>query len=137
MRRFPLLTLLIPLLLTGCGGNDGGYPLRGKVVLADGDIKQLAEAHVEFQLEGDPTVRGDGQLSPDGAFEVQSLHQGKLRRGLPPGQYRARILFEDDGKDPAKRRNLAVRPKYVDFRTSGLSVTVPSAEDVILTVSRK
>src|SRR5262245_46016999 len=103
MRRIRT-TLTLALVLgaaAGCG-DSGTHAVRGKVELPGGDVAQLAQAHVEFQLEGNPAVRADGLIGPDGRFEVQSLREGRLVRGMPPGTYRARLLFGDDA--PARRR---------------------------------
>src|SRR6266542_3319577 len=91
--------VLALLLLPGCGTDLPIYPVQGKIVLTDGDLKQLADAHVEFELEGSPTVRGSGLIASDGRFEVQMLHKGQVVQGLPAGKYRARLLFEDEGKE--------------------------------------
>src|SRR5437763_1783879 len=54
--------------LVGCGSGVKTYPVQGQVVLADGDISQLADSHLEFMLDSDPTVRASGKIGPDGRF---------------------------------------------------------------------
>jgi hypothetical protein len=124
--------------LAGCGGGLKTYPVRGKVVLTDGDVKQLADSHVEFMLESDPMVRADGLIGPDGSFAVQMQHKGKLLKGAPEGTYRARIILsgESDGNGP-KRSQRPVHPRFLQFKTSGLSFKVPTSADVTVTVSRR
>src|SRR5262245_41165848 len=77
--------------LTGCGGEAlKTYPVRGRVVFADGDVAQLAGGHVEFMLESDPTVRADGKIGPDGSFVLRTQHKGRMLNGAAEGAYRAR-----------------------------------------------
>ena len=38
--------------LAGCGART--YPVKGKVVVTDGDLKPLVGHHVELELQGDP-----------------------------------------------------------------------------------
>jgi hypothetical protein len=54
---------------------------------------------------------------------------------MPPGKYRARLLFDEDGGNAKKDRRAAVRRQYLDFKTSGLAITVLAHEEVILVVS--
>jgi hypothetical protein len=125
--------------LAGCGESVKTYPVRGKVVLTDGNIKQLDSSHVEFMLESDNTVRASGLIGPDGDFEMQSVHDGKVRKGAPEGTYRARIYLSNEGDDDdgRKRRPPPVHPRFLDFKTSDLSFQVPTDGDITVTVSRR
>jgi hypothetical protein len=129
---------LILLGLAGCGGGVKTYPVRGQVVLADGDVKQLAGSHVEFMLASDPTARADGLIGPDGHFDMQTLHEGKVLKGVLAGTYQARLILsgEDDGGAP-QRRGKPIHDRFLDFKTSGLSYTVPTSGDITVAVSRK
>jgi hypothetical protein len=125
------------LAMAGCGGGPKTYPVRGKVVLADGDVARLADGHVEFEREGDPGVRADGLIGPDGRFEMQTQLQGKLLKGAAEGTYRARIVLPDaDGDGGGKRRPRPVHPRFLDFQTSGLTFQVPTDGEITVTVSR-
>src|SRR5262249_43078254 len=141
MRSFSSLILLPSslCLLAGCGeAGPKIYPLRGKVVLADGDVKQLADSHVEFVLESDSAVRADGRIGRDGGFEVQSQHEGKLRKGAPEGTYRARIILSDEYAGSAgKRRPRPVHARFLDFKKSGLSFKAPTDGDIPVNVSQR
>src|SRR5688572_30500176 len=112
-RRCAAVVALALLGLAGCGG--GGiktYPVRGKVVLADGDVKELAGSHVEFMLESDPLVRSNGIIGPDGSFQMETLHEGKILRGAPEGTYKARIIPGDpDDEGVPKRRGQPVHAR--------------------------
>jgi hypothetical protein len=133
----PLLALAV--LAAGCGG--GGlktYPVRGKVVLADGDVSILADSYVEAALESNTNVRASGRLRPDGTFELQTLRDGAVRNGAEAGTYVVRISLEEEGsRDVQKRRQAAVHPRFLDPKQSGLKIEVPPPGEVVLTVSAK
>jgi hypothetical protein len=130
---------LVLLGLAGCGGDRlKTYSVRGKVVLADGDVQQLAGSHVEFMLESDSTMRASGTIEPDGSFALQTLHKGTLLKGAPEGTYRARLILsdEDQGSRP-KQGYKPVHKRFLDFKTSGLSFKVPTNGDVTVNVSQR
>jgi hypothetical protein len=124
--------------LTGCGGEElKTYPVSGKVVLADGDVQQLAGSYVEFMLESDPLMRASGTIGPDGRFEVETLYKGKVLKGAAEGKYQARIILSDDDGGTPKRRSQLVHNRFLDFKTSGLSLTVPTSGEATFNVSRR
>jgi hypothetical protein len=130
--------LLFMLLAAGCGGNSlKTYPVRGKVSLADGDVKLLRNGHVEFMLESDQTMRASGKIGPDGSFVVQTQHKGVLLTGAPAGAYKGRIILSDEYDEPAaKRPPRPVHKRFLDFKKSGLKLTVPTDGEITVTVSR-
>lgn len=135
MSRMRMLSA--PLLLLGalgCGNDLRVYPVSGRIVLADGDISRIGEAFIILESETEPKFRGDARLQPDGRFEVQMLHHGRVLHGIPAGKYRAKIQFEDTG---ASRAQLPVKRQVTDFATSGLSINVPAENDIVFTVTRK
>jgi hypothetical protein len=123
--------------VVGCGpAGPKTYPVRGKVEIAAGDIRQLAGNHVEAALEGDPTVRASGVIQPDGSFTLETLHAGVILKGAQAGNYQVRIILADDGDSETQRlRRAALHPRFLQFQTSGLSFQVPTEGDVILKVS--
>jgi hypothetical protein len=126
-------------LVSACGGSGPTmYPVRGKVVLADGDVTVLADNHVEAALESNTSVRASGRIRPDGTFDLQTLREGTVRNGAEPGTYLVRISLEEEGtRDEQKRRQSAVHPRFLDPKKSGLTIQVPIKGEVILTVSAK
>jgi len=125
--------------LAGCGGGPKVHSVRGKVVLADGEVSQLAGKHIEFELENNPAVRADGLIDSEGRFELQTMHQGKLHKGALEGKYRARIVLsgDDDEEKPKRRRGRLVHERFLDFKTSGLTYQVPTEGDITITLSKK
>lgn len=133
-----LLSSFLLLGLAGCGAADElkTYPVRGKVVLAEGDVKQLAGGHVEFMLESDPTLRASGKIEPDGGFVMQMQHKGKLLKGAAEGKYLARIILSQEDDAP-KGRSKPVHNRFLDFQKSSLSFKVPTDGDITVNVSRR
>jgi hypothetical protein len=135
----PIAAALAFFVITGCGGSGAKvYPVRGKVVLADGDVKLLEESYVELAMDGNPAVRADGTIKADGRFELQITQAGRILPGAEAGTYRARIVLAEDGsRESIRKRQAAVHPRFRDFAKSGLTVHVPTSGDVTLTVSAK
>jgi hypothetical protein len=123
--------------VVGCGpAGPRTYPVRGRVEATAGDVRPLAGSNVEAALESDPTVRASGVIQPDGRFTLETLHAGVILKGAPAGTYQARIILDDDGDREARRqRRAAVHPRFLQFKTSGLSFQVPADGDVILKVA--
>jgi hypothetical protein len=121
----------------GCGGTPPkieGTAVRGKVVYkGKGNVAQLASGRVRLRSPDDPDLVAVGTIEDDGTFAIGASAPGKSPGGVPPGRYKVRI--EPPPDDDGKPRRL-VHPKYLDFETSGLTVTVPPAGEVILEVER-
>jgi hypothetical protein len=117
--------------LAGCGESGPKiYPVRGQVVVTDGDVKQLAGCNIDFQQEGNSKVWGYGLIEEDGRFALGIRHEGKRLSGVPEGTYQVRIQGSED--NPPR-----VHKRYQGYATSGLSFQVPTEGDLTLTVSRK
>jgi hypothetical protein len=128
LRRYAALALLA---VAGCGqSGPKTHAVVGSVSLAGGDSTQLAGHYVEAALRTDPTVRTSGVIGPDGRFKLETLSDGKIRKGAPEGTYAVRLVLSDD--DGTKRPKVA--PKFLRFETSGLSLQVPARDDVKLEV---
>ncbi|WP_145952095.1 carboxypeptidase regulatory-like domain-containing protein [Paludisphaera borealis] len=123
--------------LAGCGSSDSAptsmttYPVKGKVLLADG--KPLASGVVVFALP-EKGMEFEAPLESDGSFALKSSYG----EGAPEGSYKIRIQADlskpADPKARGGRRsgaNLAYPAKYGDETTSGLTAVVkPSANDL-------
>jgi hypothetical protein len=81
-------------LLAGCDdGKPKGdlpplHPAKGKVVRGG---QPVAGGSVRFQVEPDsPDVLVTAEVTPDGSFELQTVHalSGKQGKGAPAGTYR-------------------------------------------------
>jgi hypothetical protein len=109
--------------------------VSGRIVLTGGDASQLSGHHVEAVLEGDPTVRASGVIGPDGAFVLESLHGGAVKKGARAGQYQARVVAAEENEDGKKLRKPPVAARHLKFETSGLSFSVPATDEVKLVIS--
>lgn len=121
----------LALAFAGCGSPDGAVPVTGTVAWPGGE---LTGHIIEVSLATDPTVRGFGTIDSSGRFNLERLVDGKTAAGLQPGDYRARLIINDEGDGQTKRPKVPAR--YLDFKTAGWSVTVPPGA-VTLTVAAK
>jgi hypothetical protein len=120
-------------LIAGCGGpsDAGGEPARGRVVYK-GDKGRPRGGRIEFRSVADPRVIAIGSIDEDGAFAIGEPTQGHSGSpGLPPGEYQVRVLPPKAG---GEWETGSVHPKYMDFRTASLKVTVPVPENFTLTL---
>ena len=107
------------------------------VVFENGDIKQLADCILELQEENDAEVRAEGMIRPDGSFELQTYRKGKRSPGVPAGTYRAWIVMSsEDGGEEARLRRSGLDPRFLDAKSSGLTVKVPPERNLTLKVGR-
>lgn len=128
---------LAMIVLCGCSGSSfKTHAVQGRVELTDGEAEALVGSIVEFMQDADPLVRASGKIMPGGTFTMETLHQGEVISGVPEGSYKARIILsDDDDTGAAKKGGQPVHKRFLDFKTSGLSCTVPS-DSVTLKVSR-
>jgi hypothetical protein len=123
----------------GCGqSGPKTYPVKGKVVVKNGDVKKLAGGYVRLQSVADPKLIGVGEIEEEGSFGIGAFIDGKPVGGLPEGEYRARVEppgfdrreeNDDDKPPPPKKGDLL--PKYQAFDASGLTYTVKPGDNTI------
>ncbi len=122
--------------IVGCGrGGPKTHRVNGLVEHTSGDVELLVGSTIEVALVGDPSVRASGEIGENGYFKLQSLHNGATITGAREGTYQARIILSDDDRAKLRQAAKAVAPRFRDFKTSGLIVTVPASNEVTLTVS--
>jgi hypothetical protein len=133
--------IALSLPLTGCGDPGGApasmttYPVKGKVVLADG--KPLSSGVVVFALP-EKGMEFQAPLEPDGSFALKSSYG----EGAPEGSYKIRIQADVSRPADAKARRPAAKPpypaKYGDETTSGLTAVVKPSDNTLepFTLSR-
>lgn len=137
MKRIAIATFLLA--LTGCGGSSGPktYAVEGRVTLSGGDPAALAGHYIETTKQGSAET-AFAVIEPDGRFKLESLHAGNLAKGATEGDYQVRLVLSDDiinaNRKPAKS---PVAAKYLQFKSSGLSLHVPPKGDVALMVTAK
>ncbi len=133
MRKWSPLGLILVAMI-GCGPRTLS-PVDGKVLFEPGIDFQFAGDTLEIRSENSPSDVGYGEIKPDGSFTIESLRDGEIVNGAPPGSYRARIVIADDDYDHKAAALKAVPKKYLSFETSGFSLDAPS-RGVTLTISK-
>ncbi len=136
--KLAAIALLCLLGSAGCSQDSPKtYPVSGKVSLAGGDVQQLAGHHVEAVLESDPAVRASGIIGPDGCFSLETLYAGVILKGAREGRYQVRIIRGDENDEGKKLKKPPVAARFLQFRTSGLSLEVPTPSDVSLEIQSR
>lgn len=117
MRVQPLTLVFRAALLlaaTGCGGEGPYsvklYPVRGRILLADG--QPLAGGSVQF-IPSEGGLPATGEVGQDGSFSLKTF---KTREGAAPGRYKVRVepsggLLVRKGKNP----RLPFAAKYREY----------------------
>ncbi len=130
--------IVLTLVLVGCGrGGPKTHPVRGYLLLSGGDIAHLAGSHIEAALTTEPTVRASGIIQEDGSFKLETLHAGATVAGAREGKYEVRIVLPDDDRETRRRASQAIAPRFLQFKTSGLTLDVPTTGDVTLAVTAR
>jgi hypothetical protein len=124
------------LLLSGCQriGPEGpaATPIEGKVVLTrGGDPTSLygCQGVIEFQSVERPEVRAYGEILEDGTFTLATDDDGVSREGVIEGTHRVRLNLDDSSQ-------YLVDPRFLNFKTSGLTVKVPTEQPIEIKVWR-
>lgn len=132
VRATSLLSLMLPLAFAaGCGtnvpANPTTYPVRGKVTLDGGPLKQ---GFVRF----DPAQPGkglpaEGEIKSDGSYEARAFAG---QSGTTPGDYKVSIAAIPRAQEGEAVGNaLAIPVKYQRPDTSDVSKTIVSGENAI------
>ena len=111
--------------MTGCGGGPAPtVAVNGKVTLADG--KPLTGGFIFLVPTRRDGWEASGQIQPDGTFRLESLGLD----GAVPGEYKVKLEMEPPASARGVRKKapvtVSIDPKYLDEKSSGLVVTVPS-----------
>jgi hypothetical protein len=123
--------------LLGCGKNGPAtYPVQGVVELTGAEVQHLAGGHVEIALVSDPAVRASGAIQADGRFQLETIRAGNILPGAQAGEYRVRIILTEEDSKSRRQAAQAVAPRFLDFKTSGLTLEVPVGSDVVIALAR-
>jgi hypothetical protein len=137
------LLLLSSLFLVGCGVQGMSapptvYPVKGRVVLADGQPLQYGKVTLT------PRERGKGQpcagyLNADGTFDKLLTHAGAF--GAAPGKYLMHIEptnKNDKGFFNGKPKDMPTAPeKYQDPQTAELTFEIKAGDNDLGTITLK
>ena len=115
--------LLLPFLLSGCGGKYDLRPVEGTVTLTDGT--PLTRLRLTFECQ-DPVLSARATTDEKGKYQLSTLTDGD---GAPIGSYRVAI-GDLPGDDPDDFRPSRIHSKYQSFDTSGLTFEVGDGDNV-------
>lgn len=96
MWRVLLLLIIVPMILSGCGGPPVNLaPVRGTVTFEDGTVPQGEVATIYFEPaeDGPQPIRkaASGEIGPDGSFQLGTERPGD---GVIPGKYKVCFAIE-------------------------------------------
>ena len=116
------------LVVTGCGESQGTsklYPVKGKVLLADG--KPLTSGRVAF-VSTKPSITAVANIESDGGFAFKAASGD----GLPEAEYKVRIeagtASVTKGAGGKLKGSLPFATEYLDEDYSGLKAIVTTDE---------
>jgi hypothetical protein len=120
--------LLIVLNGPGCN-RKGLYPVKGKVVFADGT--PLTAGTVEFRPVENAFLAPRAEIYVDGTFRASTYAEGD---GAPPGSYRV-VITPPEQLDPGQPRPKPFDRRFSSFQTSGLEYTVKPGKNEFFTIT--
>ncbi len=120
-----MTSILLLVLLAGCGDQLATYGVSGTVLLADGQPLPGATVSME-SVEGSHSATA--QTDAAGRFEMSTYAPGD---GLPLGTYRA-VVLPPASLDPDRSQPVLFDPKYSSYETSGLEFTIDGSTDVLM-----
>jgi hypothetical protein len=130
LRGSVLVVLSIVAMTSGCGSSTELQTAKGEVQWADGNVGDLTNHLVELINTANPSQRSSGVITDNGRFELTTLEDGLVQKGIKPGNYEARIIIVDEGDGQSKKPKLPKR--YLDAKTAGWSVQIPASQNIVL-----
>jgi len=137
--KFCLMLSVIAVLVMSVGCGPGGKKLHivtGKIATADSGLTDIAGSSIEVVDTANDNNRGFGRIEQDGRFVIESLQSGELRKGLVEGDYKARIILNDEDSEARKKAATAIAKRYQSFDTSELKLSVPSSNEIVFEVTK-
>lgn len=132
----PMVALLVFTLVMGCRAKPPSgpetVPLTGKIVMTKGGTaKDLSDHSISIQFEcvEQPTIQAFGEILEDGSFTMMTQLESRGKPGVVPGTHRVRL----NADDTAAR---FVAPKFLNYKTSGITVKAPPEKEVVIEVFR-
>jgi len=130
-----ILSIFALAMLSGCSDQPETYLVHGMVVYPDG--QPVTKGTVEFEtLNGKTPITASGEIAPDGTFQLGTF---VVNDGAIAGTHRVAVIANYEIGTGIERPELlpppVLNPRFSDFKTSGLEVTVkPSANNLLVEV---
>ena len=130
-----LLAIPLALAISGCNSGEQVYPVKGKVVFADGSPAMFGD--IEFQSSSKP-VNARGKIQRDGTFVL-----GTNRRddGAIEGEHKvviSQVVTNHFNLDVVHDHGDLVHGKYASYATTDLTVMVkPESNELVLEVDKR
>ena len=134
MKKLIILPFAL-LFLVGCDRGPKMHKVEGKLELTGAKVSALGGSTIEAVSVVDPNVRASGEIKPDGSFQLETLHDGRIRKGAPEGEYKVRVILNDDDNAAKRRAAKALAKRYLKTETANLPLQVPAPGQVTLAVS--
>lgn len=121
-------------LIAGCSKPPAptATPLQGRVEFTKGGtVKDLSDSQsaIEFESVDQPGVRSFGEINEDGTFALKTIKDGVVMTGVVEGAHRGRLNMDH----AAKKK---VDPRFLSFDKSGITIKVPSPQEIVIKVWR-
>ncbi len=123
----------------GCVEKDALTVLPFTVqIQLEGSEKSLLAGHsIEGAHAENDQVRAFGSIDRDGIAHLETYHRGKLLEGAQPGNYQMRIILNDDDPNERKKALKIIPAKFLQFKTSGWKIQIPSDTAPVLKLASK
>lgn len=123
------------LVFSGCNNKERVYPMKGKIVFADGTPAVFGD--IEFQCKDKP-VNARGKIQRDGTFVMGT--RGR-QDGAIEGEHRVvviQVVTNHFNLDVVHDHGDIVHEKYARYETTDLRVTVkPERNELELVVEKR
>lgn len=124
-------------LFSGCGpSRPATYPVKGKVVFENNEPCQIGT--IEFRSL-DHMVTARGTIEKDGSFTLTTWEPGD---GAVAGSHQIivqQLIITEDLSFKSHNHGKRVPPRYGDYATSGIKVTVKDqpSNDLVITLDSR
>jgi hypothetical protein len=108
------------------------FPVRGRIEFVRGGPVQKIwdrQGAIQFQSVEQPDVYAFGQINEDGSFTLATMKGTDGWEGAIAGKHRGRLNLDEDVQH-------LVAPKFLDYKKSGIEITVPTEGEVVIKVSK-
>ncbi len=128
------MTLLVSM-ASGCSQQPQTFLVHGMVVFPDG--KPLTKGTIEFEVTRDSKpITATGEIASDGTFQLGTF---QAKDGAIAGKHRVVVIANHvigTGEErPEALPPPLLHPKYQDYKTSDLTVTVkPEVNNILIEV---